>query len=110
MPHYHCPGAKAQLPGAALKLIRAVAGPKLPGGGLDLGLRPGFIQYAEFLLQDTCSAARYINRPTEAHKDPSARAAYSAPCSSVAVQTAVDWCGASVPGLPLYTYLSGKFD
>ena len=79
MPHYHCPGAKAQLPGAALKLIRAVAGPKLPGGGLDLGLRPGFIQYAEFLLQDTCSAARYINRPTEAHKDPSARAAYSAP-------------------------------
>ena len=55
MPHYHCPGAKAQLPGAALKLIRAVAGPKLPGGGLDLGLRPGFIQYAEFLLRDTCS-------------------------------------------------------
>ena len=43
MPHYHCPGAKAQLPGAALKLIRAVAGPKLPGGGLDLGLRPGFM-------------------------------------------------------------------
>ena len=77
MPHYHCPGAKAQLPGAALTLIRAVAGPKLPGGGLDLGLRPGFIQYAEFLLQDTCSAARYINRPTEAHKDPSARAAES---------------------------------
>ena len=87
MPHYHCPGAKAQLPGAALTLIRAVAGPKLPGGGLDLGLRPGVIQYAEFLLRDTCSAARYINRPTEAHKDPSARAAYSAPWLSEILRT-----------------------
>ena len=50
MPHYHCPGAKAQLPGAVLTLIRAVAGPKLPGGGLDLGLKPGVIQYAEIYL------------------------------------------------------------